>query len=98
MREFDQPWSFTGTSGALTAVQVTGDVRDMAVYIATSSASTATITIQSGQSSAGPWFSESVSTLSTGAAEVVRLSGPFDWVRPFNNSTGIVTVRAIGVS
>ena len=100
MREFDQTWTFSGTSGGGTAVEVTGDVVQSAWYVRVSTASTATVTIQSALTSTGPWYDElGTGALSTGASMVLRMAGPFAWVRPHNNSTAdTLTVRAIGVS
>lgn len=97
MRELDQPWSFTGTSGGGAAVEIHGNVTESAWYFNTGAASTATVSVQSGPTSTGPWITEASTTLSTAAATVLRVTGPFAWVRPFNNSTGVVTVRVIGV-
>ena len=99
MREFDQVWVFSGTSGGGTAVEVTGSVNFSAWYATVSTASTATLTVQSALASTGPWFDEGSCTLSTGSGGIVRIQGPFGWVRPYNNSTAnTLTVRAIGVS
>jgi hypothetical protein len=98
VREFDQGWSFTGTSGGGAAVQVTGDVIEMAWYARTGAASTATISVQGADESTGPWFTQASTVLATAAGTIMRVTGPQIWVRPHNNSTGIVTIRAIGVS
>ncbi len=99
MREFDQTWVFLGTSGGGTPVQVTGDVNFSAWYADVSTASTATVSVQSAMASSGPWFTEASTSLTTGAAAVLRITGPLIWVRPFNNSTANqLTVRAVGVS
>jgi len=99
MRELDCTWSSNASSGAQTAVEVHGDVLYTAFYIkASTGVDTATVTIQSAQSSGGPWFDEGGSTaLTVGTQIVVRIAGPFGWVRPHINSTGN-TIRAIGVS
>ena len=99
MLEFDQTWVFLGSSGAGTPVQVTGAVNFSAWYASVSTASTATVEIQSAMDSTGPWFVESSTSLTTGSMRVLRITGPLLWVRPNNNSTGDrVTVRGVGVS
>ena len=99
MRELDYTWSSVGSSGAQTAVRVIGDLLHSAWYFkASTGVATATILVQSALSSGGPWADEGGSTaLTSGTVQVVRVSGPMGWARPWVNSTG-VTVRAIGVS
>lgn len=98
MREFDQIWSSNGSSGAQTAVEVHGCPTHTAFYFQGSTGvATATVTVESGPTSGGPFANEGGSTsLTSGAMVVVRITGPLAWVRPNLNSTGI-TVRAIGV-
>jgi len=95
-REFDVTWAFTSSGGGA-AVQITGTVTDAAFFCQTGPASTATVSIQSALESTGRWATEASTSLSTGAATVLRVSGPFLWLRPHNNSTGVMTVRGIGV-
>lgn len=98
MLEFRQRWSSVATSGGQAAIKVTGDVLQSAWYFTASTGeSTATGIVQSAESSGGPWYDEAASTeLSSGITVVLRVPGPFEWVRPWCGSTGI-TVRAIGV-
>lgn len=97
MREFDQAWPAVTSSGAQEAVQVTGDPLKSAWYVQASTGSTNTITIQSGPTSTGPWFDEGSTAVAVGAVSVLRIDGPFGWVRPFATSTGAL-IRGIGVS
>lgn len=96
-REFETAWAFTSSGGG-TPVKVSGDVTQAAFFCQTGAESTATVSIQSALSTSGPWATEASAGLSTGAATVIRLTGPFCLVRPHNNSTGVLTVRVIGVS
>lgn len=98
MKTFDQSWTSAVSTGGLTAVEVQADVAQSAWYVtASAGVSTATFLVQSALSSGGPWCDEGGSTaLSSSALLVVRVNGPFAWVRPFINCTG-VTIRAIGI-
>lgn len=98
MWSFKQQWSSVTSSGAQTAVHVTGPIEYTAWYfIGSTGESTATVKVQSAYASGGPWFDEATSTaLSSGACLVLRTTGPFEWVRPHVNTTG-VTIRALGV-
>lgn len=96
-REFEHQWDFTSSGGG-SPIKVSGDVTQAAFFCQTGAASTATVSIQSALSTAGPWADEVAVGLSTGAATVIRISGPFYWIRAHNNSTGVVSIRGIGVS
>ena len=97
MREFDQQWSSNASTGGQAAVQVTGDVMESAWYCEASAGSTNGITIQTGPNSTGPWFNEASTVLAVSGGAVLRVTGPFIWVRPYWTSTG-GTVRCVGVS
>ena len=100
----DQGWTSTGSSGALTAVEVKSPPSYSALYCECSTiASTQSFSVQTAAHSSGPWVSEgSTSIPATGSvtgAAVLRVTGPYGWVRPYLNSasTGDYSFRLIGV-
>lgn len=94
-------WTSTGSSGALTAVEVPSPPAYSVLMLEASTlATTQSFAFQVAISSAGPWFVEgSTSIAITGAAATLRLTGPYQWMRPFLNSasTGTYTFRLLGV-
>lgn len=98
MPEFKQTWSSLATSGGQSAIHSAEAIESVWYFQASSGVSTATVRVQSALSSGGPWFDDASNTaLTSGTLGVLRVTGPFAWVRPWANSTGI-TIRAVGVS
>ena len=100
----DQGWTSTGSSGALAAVEAKGPVSQSVLYCECSTvASTQSFSLQTAANSSGPWVTEGSTSLAASAtvaaAAVLRLTGPYGWVRPYvnNNSTGQMNFRLIGV-
>jgi hypothetical protein len=100
----DQPWTSTGSSGGLDAVQVPDGVTESVLYAETSTiATTQSFSLQTGLASTGPWFTEGstalAATANVAAIAALRLTGPYKWVRPYINSasTGTYRFRLIGV-
>lgn len=97
MRVFEKEWSSVATSGGQDPLLISGDPLQSAWFFKTSTGvSSVRFSVQSGLSTTGPWAEEAASTAgSSGTLTVLRVNGPFKWVRPFCGSTGM-TVRAIG--
>ena len=107
MFDINHVWLVTGTqsSGGLTAVEVVVPALESVLYCEASTlASTQSFSFQTAQNSSGPWFTEastSVSAVATaGSCDALRLTGPFQFVRPRLNSasTGTYTFRLLGVA
>jgi len=101
--EVNHTWTSTGSSGGLTPVQIYIPPTNSVLYCQHSTlASTQSYSLQTAQSSAGPWFTEASTSLSTAVAALValRVSGPFIWARPYlhSASTGDYVFRLVGVS
>jgi hypothetical protein len=102
--EINHYWSSDGTSGGLTAVEVQSAAVHSALYLQTSTlASTWSFEFQTSPSSAGPWVTEGSTSVSTnnatGAQFVLRMTGPYQWMRPYSasKSTGTHIFRLIAV-
>ena len=100
----DQGWTSTGSSGALAAIEIKSPPSQSVLYCECSTiASTQSFAFQTAAHSSGPWVTElSTSVPATGAvtgAAVLRLTGPYGYVRPYLNSasTGDYSFRLIGV-
>jgi hypothetical protein len=92
-------WTLTST-GAGTAQRITDEASLISCFFTSSSGCTATVQLQAGPTSAGPWASlGSASALSTGATVVHQFNGPLPWVRPYCSaiaaSTDVVSVLLI---
>lgn len=102
--ELNHNWTHDGTSGGLTPVQVQSAALYSALYLQCSTiASTFSFQFQTSPSSNGPWVTEaSTSASATGSVtsqDVLRLTGPYEWMRPYfvTKSTGTHIVRLIAV-
>lgn len=100
----DQPWTSTGSSGGLAAIQVPDGVMESVLYCQASTlATTQSFSLQTAINSSGPWFIEAstalAATANDAAAANLRLTGPYKWVRPRLNSasTGTYHLRLLGV-
>lgn len=103
MFEIDCIWDSTGTSGGLTPVYLAAGCLQSALYIQASTlASTQSVSFQTAQESTGPWFTEASTSISTALAQqaVLRVTGPFKWMRPYLNtsSTGTYRLRLVATS
>lgn len=105
MMEFTAAWQSTGATGGMTAVQATFPPSYCVLYCEASTlATTNTFQLQTAAHSSGPWVTEGstdvAATNSVKGAAVLRLTGPFGWVRPYTKtiSTGDYSYRLIGVS
>jgi len=104
MFEINQTWTSTGSSGGLTPVYLGGGCMDAALYAQASTlASTQSFAFQTAQESTGPWFTEGSTsigaTANASAQAVLRVTGPFLWMRPYlhSASTGTYQLRLIAV-
>lgn len=101
--EYDFGWTSTGSSGALTAVEVRWAAVESAFYVQHSTlTSTQSISLQSAIDSTGPWVTETSTSISTAVstAFVLRVTGPINrWVRPYihSASTGEYKFRLVGI-
>lgn len=103
--EANYAWNWDGSSGAITpAVEVGCGALYSAMYVQCSTiASTLSVQFQTAPSSAGPWFTEGASTVSATASatsqDVFRLTGPYQWMRPYSitKSTGTHVIRLFAV-
>ena len=105
MVEVELSWTSTGSSGALTSALVNMGAVQTALYCEASTiATTQSFAIQTAAHSTGPWVTEGSTSVGGGAAAtgaaVLRLTGPFKYVRPYLNSasTGNYTFRLLGAS
>lgn len=107
MFEIDYQWTSTGSSGGatnLTPVELRAGASYSALFVQTSTlASTQSFSFQTAQSSAGPWYTENSTSIGADANNtaqgVIRVTGPYKWMRPRLNSasTGTYTLRLIAV-
>ena len=85
------------TTGALTAVEVSGEPERFTFYFTTGPGCTATIQMQTAAESTLAYVSmgSSAANLTTSACEVHQFSGPLQWVRPYitAKTTGVLTVH-----
>jgi hypothetical protein len=103
MLELNYTWTHDGTSGGLDGVYIAAGALESALYVQHSTlASTQSFSLQTAQQSSGPWFTEASTSISTGAVGqvVLRMTGPYLWVRPFfhSESTGTYTIRLLAKS
>lgn len=103
MLEIDATWTSTGSTGGLSPVEVFFPPIHSVMTCAHSTLATSnSISFQTAQAISGPWFTEASTSLSTGteAAVVMRVTGPYRYVRPalHTASTGTYTIRLTGVS
>lgn len=105
MRIIDQTGTSTGSSGAVFTVEILGSrwPTQSALYCSGSTlASTQSFAIHTASHSSGPWVVEGSTSLaatgSVSAAAVLRLTGPYSFLRAYLNSasTGAYTLRLIG--
>lgn len=93
MREGHNVWTFglqsggsgeiVGSTGAATlAYALLGAGRAQTVYVQTDGACTCSYQIRSGRTSTGPYAVLSSGTLSTGAVDVIQITGPLAYVSP----------------
>lgn len=104
MLEIKHSWTSDGaSSGGLAPVYVQAAVIESVLYCQHSTLATSnSVSLQTAISSAGPWFTEASTAISTGVEGLVglRLTGPYVWARPYLHtpSTGAYTLRLIGKS
>lgn len=101
MFEVHHTWTSAGSSGGLTPVNTQAGVMESVLYCQFSTlATTNSVSFQTALSSAGPWFTEASTSISTALNGVValRLTGPYVWMRPYLHtaSTGNYTLALIG--
>ena len=93
VREGHNVWTFglqsggsgeiLGSSGAPTfGYALMGNAREQSIYVQTDGGATCSYQIRSGRTSTGPWVVLSSGTLSTGAVDLVQLTGPLAYVSP----------------
>lgn len=91
-----------GSTGAGVAQQIGGLAREHSFYVETDGNvnSTCSYQIRTARTSSGPWVVLSSGTLSTGAVDIVQITGPLAWVSPriktLNSTAGLVTVELFG--
>ena len=91
-----------GSTGAGTAFEIRGLARENSFYVETDGNvnSTCSYQIRTARTSSGPWIVLSSGTLSTGAADLVQISGPLAWLSPrvktLNSTAGLVTIEYLG--
>lgn len=105
MLELDYQWTSAGSSGALTAISLSGFHQNSVLFCQASTlASTQSFAFQTAQNSTGPWFTEAstaIAATSLASAQTnLRLTGPYTYMRPYVNSasTGTYTFRLIAQS
>lgn len=104
MLEIKQTWSWDGSSGGLTPVNMDGCLESV-LYVQTSTlTSTLSFQFQTAISSGGPWATEG-STSCSGTANAtgcdrIRVTGPYPYARLYTptKSTGTHTVVLMAVS
>lgn len=91
-----------GSTGAGTAYKLDGYCREHSFYVETdpNTNSTCSYQIRTARTSSGPWVSLSSGTLSSGAVDIVQITGPLAWVSPrvktLGSTAGLVTVELWG--
>ena len=112
-RETAAKWSFgastgaeggaiLGSTGAGTAFNIAGFAREHSFYVETdgNANSTASYQIRTGRTSSGPWVVLSSGTLSTGAVDLVQITGPLLFASPrvktLGSTAGLVTIELVG--
>lgn len=90
------------STGTGIAFDARGLARENSFYIETdgNANSTAAYQIRTARTSSGPWVVLSSGTLSTGAVDLVQVSGPLAWVSPriktLNSTAGLVIIEYFG--
>ena len=108
MLEHDFVWAVDRTASSVgdtfAGVRVPFPPIESALYISASTlASTQSFAFQTAQQSSGPWVTENSTVIaanaSSASAAVIRVTGPFRWMRPVLNSasTGTYTFRLTAV-
>lgn len=95
--EIRHVWTLNST-GRGTAYDAKGFPTWWTFYIETT-ASTATVAIDSARNSSGPWVEIGLRNLSSASADFIRLEGPLLYVAPRVDATGstdAIRVEAIG--
>lgn len=102
--EINHNWTTDGSSGGLAPIQVQCAAIHSALYLQCSTiASTFSFQFQTAPSSNGPWVVEASTSASATASatsqDVLRLTGPYEFMRPYfvSKSTGTHIVRLIAV-
>lgn len=102
--EANHQWTTDGSSGGLTGYQVGCAGLHTAMYLQCSTiATTFSYSLQTAISSAGPWVTEASTSASATASatslDVIRLTGAYEWVRPYftTKSTGTHVVKLVVV-
>lgn len=91
-----------GSTGAGTAQDCQALGREYSFYVETdgNANSTGSYQIRTARTSSGPWAVLSSGTLSTGAADLVQITGPLLWVSPrvktLGSTAGLLTVELVG--
>ena len=101
MLEIDHTWTSTGSTATWnTPVYLAGAALESALYVQASTiATTNSFQFQTAISSGGPWVAELSTAISAdgngGSLNVLRLTGPYLWMRPVTKttSTGTYTVK-----
>ena len=107
MLEVDHTWVVPAATSSLsptTVLKLKVPTLHTALYCQASTlASTQSFSLQTAQSSAGPWATEGSTAVSangtSNSCDVLRLTGPYLFARPRLNSvsTGSYTFRLVGV-
>jgi hypothetical protein len=103
--EINQKASWDGSSGVIIGpIEVQSACLNSALYVQASTiATTGSFSLQTSPSSAGPWVTEGSTSISASASatsmDVLRLTGPFQFVRGYatTKSTGTHFATFIGV-
>lgn len=91
-----------GSTGAGTAQFVGGTARENSFYVETdgNANSTGSYQIRTARTSSGPWAVLSSGTLSTGAVDLVQITGPLQWISPrvktLASTAGLITIEYLG--
>jgi hypothetical protein len=104
MLEIKQTWSWDGSSGGLTPVNMDGCLESVLYVQCSTIASTASFQFQTAISSGGPWATEDSTSISATATltscDRLRVTGPYPYARFYaaTKSTGTHTVVLMAVS
>ena len=103
MFEIEHTWNSTGSTAAFTPVEVPFPPIESALYVEHSTLATSnSFEFQTAQKSSGPWYTEASTAMGATAVTaqiVLRLTGPYRWMRPQlkTASTGTYNLRLFAV-